>query len=337
MTTRVSFAAFVAYAAFAALAAAPSLVAAAASCPAGSFSPTGQQPCAFCDPGTFQPNAGQTSCQKAQKGWFASGPHGGSGATSQSQCPQGAFSANDGQASCTICPAGSYCNDEGQTKPVPCPPGHFSPTPGAGQQCKECPKGTFVATSGATACCACCSGFYTDQTGQTHCFDCPVRGAFSPVGATSASQCGKTPGGGLTSCVQSGNKCPNTGSSPTGIHGRRDIKRRACPAGHKSCPVYGSTSGRGFLKAYECVDVQNDLESCGGCVTNDSPFGERTFDGGRDCSAIPNVNTVTCNAGKCLIESCRDGYSLSADGLSCISSFNIQAKKRRAGRLYKAI
>ena len=93
----------------------------------------------------------------------------------------------------------------------------------------------------------------------------------------------------------------NTGSSPTGIHYRRDIKRRACPPGHKSCPVYGSTSGRGFLKAYECVDVKNDLESCGGCVANDSPFGERTFDGGRDCSAIPNVNSVTCKAGRCLI------------------------------------
>ena len=74
--------------------------------------------------------------------------------------------------------------------------------------------------------------------------------------------------------------------------------------GEKSCPLYGSTGGRGFLKAYECVDVQNDLESCGGCVMDDSPFGERTADGGRDCSAIPNVDAVTCRRGECVIREC---------------------------------
>lgn len=76
-----------------------------------------------------------------------------------------------------------------------------------------------------------CSGFYTvrdqlygsicayscsltgpvcslqDQTGQDHCFDCPVRGAFSPIGSTSATQCSKKSGGGLTQCKISGNKC----------------------------------------------------------------------------------------------------------------------------------
>ncbi|TFK85613.1 hypothetical protein K466DRAFT_551782 [Polyporus arcularius HHB13444] len=325
MLPRASFALLVA---FTVIAAVPSFVSAATKCPAGSFSSTGSTPCAFCDPGTFQANSGQTSCQKAQRGWFASGPRsGGSGASSQSICQQGTYSANEGQASCTICPAGSYCNGQGQTQPNLCPPGHFSPTPGLGQQCYECPRGTFVSTYGATACCNCCSGFYNDQTSQTHCFDCPVRGAFSPVSATSASQCGNTPGGGLTQCTQSGNTCPNTGgSSPTGIHRRRDIKRRACPTRHKSCPLYGSTNGRGFLKGHECVDIQHDLESCGGCVSNDSPFGERTLDGGRDCSAIPNVNAVICKAGGCLIQQCRDGYSLSPDGTSCISSFNVQGQ-----------
>lgn len=66
--------------------------------------------------------------------------------------------------------------------------------------------------------------------------------------------------------------------------------------------MYGSTlRHRGYLKGYECVDVQNDLESCGGCVANDSPFGGRTAAGGRDCSAIPNVDAVRCQKGACVI------------------------------------
>ena len=69
--------------------------------------------------------------------------------------------------------------------------------------------------------------------------------------------------------------------------------------------MYGSAAGgRGFLRAYECVDVRRDLESCGGCVYDDSPFGERSADGGRDCSAIPFVDAVTCSAGQCIVCEC---------------------------------
>ena len=48
---------------------------------------------------------------------------------------------------------------------------------------------------------------FQDQTSQDHCFDCPVRGAFSPIGSTSALQCSNKPGGGLTQCKMSGNTC----------------------------------------------------------------------------------------------------------------------------------
>ena len=63
--------------------------------------------------------------------------------------------------------------------------------------------------------------------------------------------------------------------------------------------MYGSAAGgRGFLRAYECVDVRRDLESCGGCVYDDSPFGERSADGGRDCSAIPFVDAERFEPGR---------------------------------------
>ena len=120
------------------------------------------------------------------------------------------------------------------------------------------------------------------------------------------------------------------------------MKRDVCPSGTKSCPLYGSTFGRGFLKGYECVDVQRDLESCGGCALNDSPFGQPAPDGGRDCSAIPFVHDVQCKGGACVVgewfafwsgtdatgtgsdglwpytEKCRDGYEPAADKGSCV-------------------
>ncbi|PIL35200.1 hypothetical protein GSI_02990 [Ganoderma sinense ZZ0214-1] len=304
------------------LAVAPSVVVA-ASCAAGSFSPNGQAPCTPCALGTFQPDAGQTSCRAAQAGWSASGTGpGGSGAKAQTICKEGTFATKEGSAACTPCPAGSYCNGEGCTWPTPCPPGYFSDTPGAGQMCKACPKGTFQANHGATSCCLCCSGFYNDQTSQTHCFQCPVRGASSPAGATASKQCSSKPNGGLPTCTESSlGTCPKTGGSPTHAPAarRRNMKRDVCPGGTKSCPLYGSTSGRGFLKGYECVDVEHDLESCGGCVLNDSPFGQPAPDGGRDCSAIPFVHDVRCAGGACVVDKCRDGYVPAADKGSCVA------------------
>ena len=83
-----------------------------------------------------------------------------------------------------------------------------------------------------------------------------------------------------------------------------------CPSAMKSCPLYGSTSGRGFLKGYECIDIQNDLESCGGCALNESPFGQPSADGGRDCSAIPFADDVRCRRGVCVIGECLAGRCL---------------------------
>jgi hypothetical protein len=68
----------------------------------------------------------------------------------------------------------------------------------------------------------------------------------------------------------------------------------------------------------------------------DSADGEKSPDGGRDCSAIPHVSSVSCKAGRCLIgmssslvtigfimiyaiaDSCRHGYVKSDDGEECV-------------------
>ncbi|KAI0088488.1 hypothetical protein BDY19DRAFT_985422 [Irpex rosettiformis] len=291
-------------------------------CSPGTYSSTGSTPCTQCPPGTYQSQSHSTSCTEAQAGWYATAP----GATSQSQCGTGYYSSA-GSTECTVCPAGSHCNSATNDKPQLCEPGRYQATTGA-QDCTECPAGTFSNVYGATVCCSCCSGWYTDQPGQTHCFNCPNRGSFqqgwSPAGASSANEC-IAASGALSSCSGSGSSCPDTGGAvPFGVP---SIKRRAntrwqsslrshhkCPSGYRSC-------AHSFVQAYECVDIYSGLETCGGCVYMDSPNGEVGLDGGRDCSAIPNVDSVRCHKGKCRIDSCMPGYIVSTDGRRCRPKF----------------
>ncbi|KAI0345649.1 hypothetical protein BDW22DRAFT_1353201 [Trametopsis cervina] len=296
-------------------------------CQPGTWSSTGYQPCDQCPGGTYQSQYQSTSCTLAQEGWYATGP----GATSQSQCGKGRYSSS-GSAQCIDCPPGTHCNGYTNGAPQLCEPGRYQATPGA-TDCTQCPAGSFSNTYGATSCCWCCSGWYTDQVGQTHCFNCPNRGSFqqgwSPVGATDAKWCIAAEGA-MESCSMSGNTCPPTGgTSPSGSPERRSNSNNRpksprphrCQHGQKSCPIYGTAFGRGYLKAYNCLDTLNELESCGGCVSNDSPDGEVNKSGGRDCSAIPYVDSVRCEGGKCVIESCIFGHVVSPDSSRCIQRF----------------
>lgn len=49
----------------------------------------------------------------------------------------------------------------------------------------------------------------------------------------------------------------------------------------------------------QCIDIQSSLESCGGCLGS-----RRGTDGrsaGVDCTALPNVESVSCVFGECVI------------------------------------
>ncbi|EMD39679.1 hypothetical protein CERSUDRAFT_150331 [Gelatoporia subvermispora B] len=281
-------------------------------CGPGTFSLAGASSCTSCPVGTYQDQSGSSKCTTVQPGWYSNGP----GATQEIQCGKGYYSAG-GAAGCTICPPGSYCNSDTNSSPTPCPPGWYAPDSGAQESCTRCPQGTFTDFYGATQCCSCCSGWYNDNTGQTHCFNCPT-GGWSPPGAVNKGQC-TTMGGALSTCASSNNQCPKTGGGvPSGTIERRKVPHRhMCPYGHKNCPIYGLNAHTGYIKAYECIDIENDLETCGGCVANDSPFGYRNADGGRDCSAIPNVDAVRCLGGECLVMKCSAGFVLSRDGENC--------------------
>ncbi|KAL7416250.1 hypothetical protein BDY24DRAFT_368612 [Mrakia frigida] len=89
-----------------------------------------------------------------------------------------------------------------------------------------------------------------------------------------------------------------------------------CNQGWTACPT-------GAMGAFECVDTMSeprflvyDLWSCGGC--------NYAGIGGTDCSSIAGSDSVSCQVGKCVVESCRNNWTKTSQG-TC--AFN-HARKR---------
>ncbi|KAF9497579.1 hypothetical protein BDN71DRAFT_1494686 [Pleurotus eryngii] len=78
----------------------------------------------------------------------------------------------------------------------------------------------------------------------------------------------------------------------------------------RACPVYKINNGE---VGYKCQFVLNDLWLCSGCPSDDS-------DGflGKDRTEIPNVDSVECIRGRCVIRLCIYGHGSSANHTVCI-------------------
>ena len=74
-----------------------------------------------------------------------------------------------------------------------------------------------------------------------------------------------------------------------------------CPDNLSACPI-----GSSFESGFECVNVLDELENCGGCAS----LGE-----GMDCTAISGAAGVGCNNGTCVVLSCTAGFRLSSESL----------------------
>lgn len=305
-------------------------------CQAGYYSSSGATSCSPCPRGTWTDQTGtqnSSGCKAVQGGYKANAS---SGATAQVACGVGYYSPGNTDT-CTICPAGHYCNAQTTTTPTPCVPGRYAPTTGYGQDCEWCPAGYFNNVYGATSCCKCCSGWFNSQTSQTHCQNCPGLGSSkqgSPPASTSSNQCTFSLTDYVSSCDQpSSGACPPTQATATASSkARRTIRQlHQCPHhSQRRCPVPAVDAKRAShemeediasygidtkLGSYECIDIETNLESCGGCV----PHGETEGpDGGKDCTAIEHMSAVKCVSGKCTVGACRSGYAISADKNSCI-------------------
>ncbi|KAA1468242.1 hypothetical protein DENSPDRAFT_857172 [Dentipellis sp. KUC8613] len=112
-------------------------------------------------------------------------------------------------------------------------------------------------------------------------------------------------------CQPSGPSSPPSAppSKPSGHHYKKRATHKSrtaslCPSDLTACPISGLSS------AWECVDVQQELESCGGCVIG----GE-----GQDCTAIKGAWNVGCEQGSCKVYTCMNGYKLSSDNKTCVA------------------
>ncbi|OCF36305.1 hypothetical protein I317_02042 [Kwoniella heveanensis CBS 569] len=94
---------------------------------------------------------------------------------------------------------------------------------------------------------------------------------------------------GTSSCIN-----PDTQTCVSGVP-QTVAQRRSfgqCPEGLTPCKL-GSN-------AWECLDISNDLESCGGCPD----------EGGVDCSESIGPSQMTCHDGQCDVTRCLRGFSL---------------------------
>ncbi|KAK4689182.1 hypothetical protein P7C73_g941, partial [Tremellales sp. Uapishka_1] len=111
---------------------------------------------------------------------------------------------------------------------------------------------------------------------------------------------------------------PSTGSASS----KRQLKQRLelvqekiaqaiCPDSMTACVLPGAPG------AFECIDVNEELESCGGCMYGQIANSNGTQ--GVDCHSLPGVSLggSTCQSGKCVIYAC-DEYSTLVDG-ECVS------------------
>ncbi|GAA5917613.1 hypothetical protein JCM5296_000346 [Sporobolomyces johnsonii] len=209
-----------------------------------------------------------------------------------------------------------------------------------GQKCQidgavatSCRSGVCVAT-------ACHSG-YTLKSGTCTHIDtrndvnnCGSLGhccQFSPSGADGVCQNGQ--------CITTG--CPSghwlTNGACHKLHGSQSphywkkdkvLEAKAlCPGVNEvACPILGSnsyaqavahhfsspTEFSGIMAGaggYECLDVTQALDSCGGCAST----GE-----GQDCTKIRGAAGIGCEASKCVVYSCETGWKPSLSGDKCI-------------------
>ncbi|KAL0949303.1 hypothetical protein HGRIS_009380 [Hohenbuehelia grisea] len=170
-----------------------------------------------------------------------------------------------------------------------------------GQTCTY-PKGTTAfCTQGEPCLFICSKGFTANQATR----ECECTGANKIV---------------CNGRCRTGNSC----TSNVAVTRRQQKRDWRCPIDQEIC---GVRSARGKLSlGWECLDTKRSLESCGGCVYS---WGNQVATG-RDCSAIKGVNTVSCVEGKCIVQSCRAGYTTSLDGSDCVPiiGFRLQEYSR---------
>ncbi len=210
-------------------------------CEAGSYSASGEEPCAKapkgyfvatsganhaseCPLGHFADAEGLSECLPAQPGSYVPA----TGANAELECEQGTYNEQTAQSSCLSAPFGHYA-PRGSLTPTACPAGTFdahtnSPSaefceydsPGwySGEGAAEpipCIPGKYAFAYGSEECLPAPAGSYVDSIGASVYTPCPA-GSYAPVSAS-------------TSCITTPENTYATGGAS---------EATACPAGTQS-------------------------------------------------------------------------------------------------------
>ncbi|KAJ7117893.1 hypothetical protein C8R43DRAFT_1099254 [Mycena crocata] len=97
--------------------------------------------------------------------------------------------------------------------------------------------------------------------------------------------------------------------SPAGPYPTQSSSK--CHKGSTACTVPGR-----IASSWECINTQNDLESCGGCLY--SHHSNALEPVGKDCSAIRGVSDVSCIGGECVVHKCMTGYNIVGQHSECV-------------------
>jgi hypothetical protein len=144
---------------------------------------TGATVCFACEPGSYQPALGRTTCQICQIGKYMT--FGASAALDCLSCDAGRYSDRNATVVCPVCPPGSFSKYPGSTSCQLCDVGHFSP--GGQTICTQCgaqDAGSEIKTAavapyrGMSSCSACSPPAIADEQ-YTNC-QCPSGMAAKP-------------------------------------------------------------------------------------------------------------------------------------------------------------
>lgn len=272
--------------------------------PAGSTSSIGSVNATLCSPGTYQPNAGQSTCVACDAGRVC--PDSGMAATlpctaggyctgsniAATPCPAGTYGNRTGllaSSACTACDAGYACTTTGLTAPnLNCSAGYLcyrsatTTTPTDGTTGVICPAGRYC-PSGSSVATVCPAGTFRSATGGTSLSSC--------TSCTPGKYCGSTGLTAETNTCSGGYACYGgaTTNTPTdGVTGIRCARGTFCPAGSANpqictggyyCPNLGQSSATAQCSAgYYCpnngtgaIDAFGRITASG--ATNPCPAG----------------------------------------------------------------
>ncbi|XP_038054990.1 uncharacterized protein LOC119727201 [Patiria miniata] len=159
-------------------------------CPVGTYHSLASEECVGCEFGTFQDEAGQTTCKACPEGANTTD----TGARNENYCryacPAGTYSKTSLQP-CLACPAGTFQSTEGATSCQQCPDDAAARNEGASslEECMfPCDAGSF-SMSGYQPCIPCAPGWYQPMRKQHACLPCPDGSSSDELGAVDVTSC----------------------------------------------------------------------------------------------------------------------------------------------------